>query len=171
MFNLMSTVVPATTPLTDSSGDFALGLFTGSSPMLLLAEGDAEAGGLFGGFGGFPMILLMLAVFYFIVLRPMKNQEKQRKEKLEALKKNDRVVLNNGIFGRISSLDDKVIMLEVSDKVKIKVKRSEVSDFEENVLKDDDDKDKDKKKDKKDKKDKDKDKKDKEEKADGKDKS
>ncbi|GEM_PF-463546 len=106
---------------------------------VLLAEGEGSTQGLFGaGLGGMPMMVLMVAVFYFIVLRPMKKQEKERTAKLEQLKKHDRVVLNNGIFGRVSSLDEKTMMLEIADRVKIKVKRSEVSDFEENFLKADD---------------------------------
>ncbi len=90
---------------------------------LLLAEGAGSA------FGGVMPIVLMFAVVYFIVLRPMSRQEKDRKKRVESLKKGDQVVIGGGILGRISNLDDpKVAVVEIADKVKIKVLRKDIVD-------------------------------------------
>jgi preprotein translocase subunit YajC len=90
---------------------------------LVLAEGAGSA------LGGVMPIVLMFAVVYFIVLRPMSRQEKDRKKRVESLKKGDQVVIGGGILGRISNLDDpKVAVVEIADRVKIKVLRKDIVD-------------------------------------------
>jgi preprotein translocase subunit YajC len=80
-------------------------------------------------------IVLMFAIVYFIVLRPMSKQEKDRKKRVEGLKKGDQVVIGGGILGRISNLDDpKVAVVEVADKVKIRVLRKDIVDAAESAL-------------------------------------
>jgi preprotein translocase subunit YajC len=99
---------------------------------LVLAEGAGSA------FGGVMPIVLMFAVVYFIVLRPMSRQEKDRKKRVEQLKKGDQVVIGGGILGRISNLDDpKVAVVEVADKVKIRVLRKDIVDAASAALADD----------------------------------
>ena len=100
----------------------------------LLAEGAAPG----GAFGGLLPIILMFAVIYFIVLRPMSKQEKDRKKRVEGLKKGDQVVLAGGILGRISNADDpKIAIVEIADRVKIKVLKAKIEDSAEAALKDD----------------------------------
>lgn len=97
----------------------------------LLAEGAGSA------FGGVLPIVLMFAVVYFIVLRPMSRQEKDRKKRVESLAKGDQVVIGGGILGRISNLDDpKIAVVEIADKVKIRVLRKDIVDAAEAALKD-----------------------------------
>jgi len=122
-----------------------------SSP--LLAEGAAPG----GAFGGLLPIILMFAVIYFIVLRPMSKQEKDRKKRVEGLQKGDQVVLQGGILGRISNADDpKIAIVEIADRVKIKVLKTKIEDSAAAALaaddksKDDKDKSKDASKDEKD---------------------
>lgn len=122
---------------------------------LLLAEG---LGG--GPLGGLMPFILMIGVFYFLVLRPMKKQEDERKQRLAELKRGDKIVLTGGLLGRVSKVEDELVIVEIADKVKVRVLKKDVTDTEENALakarkeagkKDDDkdekgDKDKDKKK-------------------------
>ncbi|MCA9652738.1 MAG: preprotein translocase subunit YajC [Myxococcales bacterium] len=108
---------------------------------VLLAEGAAAGPGL----GGLPMILLMFAVIYFIVLRPMSKQEKDRRKRVDGLQKGDEVVLQGGILGRVTNIDDpKVAVVEIAPKVRIRVLKKDINDTKAAALKDDKDKDKDK---------------------------
>ena len=102
---------------------------------MLLAEGAAGPGGPLGGLLPF---ILMIGVFYFLVLRPMKKQEDQRKQRLAELKRGDRIVLTGGLLGRISNIDEDVAIVEIADKVKVRVLKKDIADFEENALKKDD---------------------------------
>ena len=100
------------------------------APVSLIAEG-----------GGLPnlqilMIPLMFAVIYFMVLRPMSNQEKERKKRIEAIKKGDKIVLQGGILGRVSSIDDTIAVVEIADKVKIRVLKKEKNDTQVEATKD-----------------------------------
>lgn len=121
-----------------------------SIPAALLAEGSPA-----GGLGSLLPIILMFAVIYFIVLRPMSKQEKDRKKRVEGLKKGDQIVLAGGILGRISNADDpKIAIVEIADRTKIKVLKSKIEDSAAAALEDKDGKgkggkdDKDKKDDK-----------------------
>jgi preprotein translocase subunit YajC len=92
-----------------------------TSSMLLA---DAAASPL----GGFIVPILMFAAIYFILIRPMGKQEKERKARLDKLAAGDTVRLAGGIIGRISSLDGPIAMVEVADRVKLKVLRAEIGD-------------------------------------------
>jgi preprotein translocase subunit YajC len=102
---------------------------------LLLAEGAA------GPLGGLLPFILMIGVFYFLVLRPMKKQEDQRKHRLAELKRGDRIVLTGGLLGRISRIDDDIAIVEIADRVKVRVLKKDIADFEDNALKKDGKKD------------------------------
>jgi preprotein translocase subunit YajC len=114
----------------------------------LLAEGAAA-----NPLAGMWPILLMIGVFYFLVLRPMKKQEDQRKKRLSEIKRGDKVVLTGGLLGRVSRVDDDIAVIEIADKVKVRVLKKDIADFEENALKKDDKDKKDEAKGKADKKD------------------
>lgn len=80
-------------------------------------------------------IILMVAVIYFIVLRPMSKQEKDRKKRLESLKKGEQVVLGGGIVGRLSNVDDdKIWTVEIADRVKVRVLKKDITDTLESAL-------------------------------------
>ena len=89
----------------------------------LLAEAAAPS-----ALSGFLPIILMIAVFYFLVIRPQSKMEKERRARLGKLEKGDQVRLNGGILGRVSSVEDQIVMVEIADKVRIKVLRAEIAD-------------------------------------------
>ncbi len=94
-------------------------------PTFVLLADAAPAG---GGLGGFLPIILMVGVFYFLVIRPQGKLEKERKLRISKLEKGHGVRLTGGILGRVASLDDQIVMVEVADKVKLKVLRAEIVD-------------------------------------------
>ncbi|CAG1021790.1 Sec translocon accessory complex subunit YajC [Methylococcales bacterium] len=72
--------------------------------------------------------ILMFVVMYFLILRPQKRKERERKALLSRVKKNDRVVTGGGIHGLITSVRENEVILRVDDAkdVKIKVDRSAI---------------------------------------------
>ena len=79
-------------------------------------------------------IVLMIAIFYFLVFMPMRRQQKNQKEMLKALSNGQTVVTSGGIIGTIIGVNDDTLILRVKpDNVKIQVSRSAVT----NVLKPD----------------------------------
>ena len=71
--------------------------------------------------------ILMFVIFYFVLLAPMRKQQKKQKELLSALKKGDRVVTSGGIHGTIAQVEDQIVWLKIADTVKIKVNRSAIA--------------------------------------------
>ena len=97
---------------------------------LAQAEGGPAgeaAPGIFGSLGGMLPLVLMFGVIYLLLIRPASKQRKDHAALLNRLKKDDEVVTNGGIYGRIVSLDDKVATLEISDKVKIRIMRDRIA--------------------------------------------
>ncbi len=78
------------------------------------------------GYEGILMLVIMFAIFYFLLIRPQQKRAKQHKQLLEALKVGDQVVTAGGIHGKIAALQESVVTIEIAAGVKIKVNRSSV---------------------------------------------
>jgi preprotein translocase subunit YajC len=72
--------------------------------------------------------ILMFVVMYFLILRPQKRREKERKALLSKVKKNDRVVTAGGVHGVVTSARENDVILRIDDAkdVKVKVDRSAI---------------------------------------------
>lgn len=71
----------------------------------------------------FPLVLLFI-VFYFLLIRPQKQRDKQHQKMLSNLNKNDEVVTSSGIHGVVVGVKDKTILLRVDENVKIEVEKN-----------------------------------------------
>jgi len=71
-------------------------------------------------------IFLMAIVFYVLLYRPQKKEQKLRTEMLNNLKKGDRIITTGGMYGTIISLDAKKVTLKVADKLEIDFLRTAV---------------------------------------------
>ena len=81
-----------------------------------------------GGMTTIVMMVAMFAIFYFMLIRPQSKKAKEHQNMLNALQKGDEVVTGGGIVGKISGISDKVVTLEVSEKVRVRVLKSQVVD-------------------------------------------
>ena len=79
------------------------------------------------GYEGIIMLVIMFAIFYFLLIRPQQKRAKQHKELIESLKVGDQVVTAGGIHGKVAAIQESVVTLEVATGVKIKVNRSSVA--------------------------------------------
>ena len=71
----------------------------------------------------FPLILIFI-IFYFLLIRPQKEKEKQHKKMLAALNKNEDVVTTGGIHGTIVNVKDKTVILRIDENVKIEIEKN-----------------------------------------------
>jgi preprotein translocase subunit YajC len=76
-----------------------------------------------GGLGAFLPLILIFAVFYFLLIRPQQKKAKDHQIYLSNLKKGDQVVTSGGIHGEITGLTEKIVTLEIADNLRIKVSR------------------------------------------------
>ncbi|HUJ61355.1 MAG TPA: preprotein translocase subunit YajC [Kofleriaceae bacterium] len=71
------------------------------------------------------MMLVMFAIFYFILIRPQVRKQKEHQAMLQKLGKGDEVITKGGVIGKITGVtDDGVLVLEIQEKVRIRVPRA-----------------------------------------------
>jgi preprotein translocase subunit YajC len=88
------------------------------------AMGNFGGGGGAGGdFGFIIMMLVIFSIFYFLLILPQQKKQKETKKLLAELAHGDLVQTVGGIQGRITSMTEAVITIEIAEKVKIKVAR------------------------------------------------
>lgn len=75
-----------------------------------------QASGPMGLLASLLPFVLMIAIFYFILIRPQKKKEKENKEMLAALKVGDKITTIGGIVGTIAKIKDEKVMVETGTK-------------------------------------------------------
>jgi preprotein translocase subunit YajC len=103
--------------------------------MWSLFEGTAWAQGVAAGAQGsaygtliqMAPIVGIVAIFYFLIIRPQTQKANEHTKLLGGLKKNDEIVTTGGLLGRITELGDKVLTVEIAPNVRVKVERTQVS--------------------------------------------
>lgn len=88
----------------------------------------AAADPMQGMIGTFMPLILMGAVFYFLIFRPQMQQRKRHQEMLTALKKNDVVITQGGLIGKVRSVADDEVRLELSPNVEVRIVRSAIAE-------------------------------------------
>jgi preprotein translocase subunit YajC len=83
-----------------------------------------------GGLLQFLPFALILGIFYFLILLPMKRRQKKVQEFQEALKVGDKIVTTSGIYGQITRLNEKSVQVQIADKVRIEVARAAVGGYQ-----------------------------------------
>ena len=84
-------------------------------------------GGITSLFSSLLPFLLIILVFYFLILRPQQKRTKERAKLLESLKKGDRIITSSGIYGTIEGMEDKTVLVKISDTTKVKMDRSAIT--------------------------------------------
>ena len=75
-------------------------------------------------------IVLMFAIFYFVLLRPEQRRRREHDKLVSDVKRNDQVVLSCGLHGRVVGLGDKLVTVEIAPKVQAQFDRSAIQSVE-----------------------------------------
>jgi preprotein translocase subunit YajC len=92
------------------------------------ADGAAAPQG--GDFMQFLPLVALLAVFYFLILRPQQKRAKEQKTMIEALQKGDEIATLGGILGKVTKVSDDNLAIEIADNVVVQIQKAAV----QNVL-------------------------------------
>ncbi|MEK7880951.1 MAG: preprotein translocase subunit YajC [Deltaproteobacteria bacterium] len=85
----------------------------------------AATGGISGLISFLPIVAFIF-IFYFLLIRPQQKSAKQHREMLGKIEKGDTIVTRGGIYGKVASVKEDSIMVEIADNVKVKIERSAV---------------------------------------------
>jgi len=86
----------------------------------------ASAPGGAAGYLQFLPFAIILAIFYFLILLPMKRRQTKIQEFQSSLKVGDRVVTTSGIYGQITKLNETSVQVQVADKVRLEIARQSI---------------------------------------------
>ena len=90
------------------------------------ATGGAPAPGPMGSLSTFALPIILIAVMYFLMIRPQMKRQKEHKALLDKLSRGDEVITSGGVAGVITDIGENFITVEVADNVRIRVQRSAV---------------------------------------------
>src|SRR5206468_4453478 len=93
-------------------------------PRMVLAMAAAPEGG--SAWLQLVPFVLVLGIFYFIILLPMKRKQQKVQQFLDSLKVGDRVITTGGIYGQVTRLGEQSVQLQVADKIRIEVAKSAI---------------------------------------------
>ncbi|NTU42632.1 MAG: preprotein translocase subunit YajC [Nitrospirales bacterium] len=100
------------------------------------AMGPAPQGGQPGGPAGIegmvtsllPFVLI-IAVFYFLILRPQQKKAKEHRQMMDNLKKGDKVVTGGGIYGVVENVGPNTVVLKIAENVKVKFRKGYIAEI------------------------------------------
>jgi preprotein translocase subunit YajC len=75
----------------------------------------------------FMPLIILFVIFYFLLIRPQQKKAKEHKQMLQNLKRGDSVITGGGLYGRITSLSDDVLTLDLGNNMEVKVNRGYIS--------------------------------------------
>jgi len=74
-------------------------------------------------------LVLIFAVFYFLLIRPQQKKMKEHRAMVDSLSKGDKVVTAGGLLGTIAKIeDDRIASVEIAENVKVKVVRATITE-------------------------------------------
>lgn len=92
----------------------------------LIANAYAQDAAQPGGLASFLPLLIIFAVFYFLLIRPQMKRAKEHKKMTESLAKNDEIVTNGGLAGRVTKVDESFVTLQIAEGVEVQIQRNAV---------------------------------------------
>ena len=96
---------------------------------LLISASAAGAGGAGGFLVSVMPLVLIFAVFYFLLIRPQQKKMKEHQAKITAVQKNDQVVTGGGLVGKAVKVDDEYVEIEIASGVRVKAVKATLSDI------------------------------------------
>ncbi len=85
-----------------------------------------------GGWNGIILMVVMFAIFYFLLIRPQQTKAKEHKQLLESLQKGDQIVTAGGIHGKVTAIDEGVVTIEVATGVNIRINKGYIATIAKN---------------------------------------
>jgi len=78
----------------------------------------------------FVPFVLVLGIFYFIILLPMRRKQQKVQQFMESLKVGDRVITTGGLYGQVTRLGEESVQLQIADKLRVEVAKAAIGGYQ-----------------------------------------
>ena len=102
-----------------------------NSTPLLLSQASQTMPSYAEGLISFLPLVVIFAIFYFLLIRPQKQKQQQHQQLLTNLKRGDKVITTGGMYGTIESVGENSFQLKIANQVKVKISKSAVAGFQQ----------------------------------------
>ncbi|WP_140909093.1 preprotein translocase subunit YajC [Cognatiluteimonas lumbrici] len=96
-------------------------------PAMAQAAGQAPGGLFGGGLGGLLFPIILIAIMYFLMIRPQMKRQKEHRAMLEKLGNGDEVITNGGVAGVVREIGEHFVSVEIADNVRIRVQKGAIA--------------------------------------------
>ena len=96
--------------------------------MLDFLSASAAAGGQPAWLSFLPLVG-MVAIFWFLIIRPQMKRQKEHQQKVQSMKRGDQVVTGGGLVGKVTKVDDTYVEVEIAQGVKVKAVKQTITDL------------------------------------------
>ncbi len=86
-----------------------------------------QPAGAEGVFMSFLPLIIIFAIFYFLLIRPQQKRAKEHRQMLESLKKGDKVITSGGIYGVVEQVGRETVVIKIAENVKIKLGKAYIA--------------------------------------------
>jgi preprotein translocase subunit YajC len=100
-----------------------------AQPLLVAMASTPDGGGVAPWLQLIPFVLV-LGIFYFIILLPMRRRQKKVDEFLTALKVGDKIVTSGGIYGSVTRISGDSLQMQIADKVRVEISKNAVVGYQ-----------------------------------------
>ncbi|MCB2079652.1 MAG: preprotein translocase subunit YajC [Novosphingobium sp.] len=98
------------------------------SSAILNMMSSAAAGGAPPAWMQFLPLVAMVAIFWFLILRPQMRQQKEHRNKVSSLQKGDQVLTGGGVIGKVIKVDDNYAEVEIAANTRVKILKTTIAD-------------------------------------------
>ena len=91
------------------------------------AQAAADPAAAPNPFVSFLPLIILFGIFYFMLIRPQMKRAKEQRAMIGALAKGDEVLTNGGLLGRVEEIGEQFVVLEIADKVSVKMQKQAIS--------------------------------------------
>jgi len=96
---------------------------------MLLLMGSPESG---GGWMNLIFLAAIFAIFYFFIIRPQSQRQKEIQKMVDALEKGDKIVTSGGMIAKVTTVDEDTVLAEIDSGVKARFQKSSITDVNPN---------------------------------------
>ena len=81
---------------------------------------------LSGNYVSILYILALIAILYFLMIRPQQQRQKKQQDMIESLRVSDRIITVGGVFGKITAIKDNTFMIKVAEEVQVEIEKNAI---------------------------------------------